>query len=235
MKKIVSVLTVGLMFGSVISIKAATLIDAWDFYNLPATTTTTATPSLISATLGSGSIVVSAFGLGSPQGTSPERTAFTGDAVDNAFLGSDTTTVVPTQMALSIANMSANGKSMIFSFSMTGFMDPILSFATRGTATGFDTHAWSWSTDDSVFTPFTSLSANRTATWAVETIDFSSVNALDNSSTVYLMLSFSGATSASGNNRLDNIQINATAVPEPSTLALAVFGGLSCLLGFRKR
>jgi hypothetical protein len=40
-------------------------------------------------------------------------------------------------------------------------------------------------------------------------------------------VTFTGASATSGNNRLDNIQLNAVAVPEPSSGALLVLGGVS--------
>jgi len=45
-------------------------------------------------------------------------------------------------------------------------------------------------------------------------------------------VTFSGATDSGGNNRLDNIQFNATAVPAPGALALL---GVAGLIGARKR
>jgi len=231
-KLIVSTLAAVISLATVQSTKAD-LIDAWDFFNLPVTTTTTATPATIAATTGTGSIDISAFGLGSPQGTSPERTSFTGTAVDNAFSGSDVTTASPTQMAISFANLTANGKSMIVSFSTLGFSSLQLSFATRGTATGFNNQSWAWSTDGITYTSVGANTANNTSTWLVKTISLGSF--LDNATTAYLKLTFSGATAAAGNNRLDNIQLNATAVPEPATIALASLGGLACLVAMRRK
>ncbi len=79
--------------------------------------------------------------------------------------------------------------------------------------------------------------ASRSTSFATATVDFSSAPGLNNATAAYLRYTLSGATSASGNNRLDNIQFNATAVPEPSTLALGVLGGLAGLAGvlWRKR
>lgn len=77
------------------------------------------------------------------------------------------------------------------------------------------------------YNPLTSILANKTSTWTVETVDFSAISSIENISSAYLQLTVSGATSATGNNRLDNIQINAAVVPEPTVLALiAGFGAL---------
>ena len=231
MKKIVLVLVTGLLFSSINSIKAATLIDAWDFFNLP--NATNATPATITATVGTGSLDLSAFGLGSPQGTSPERTSFGGSQL-NTFSGSVDTTGAGT--ALAIANSSANGKSLIFSFSMTGYESLVVTFATRGTATGYNSGVWAWSTDGINYTTLTGVNtATRNTTFAVATADFSTEIGLNNAATAYLEYTLSGCTSSSGNNRLDNIQFNVTPVPEPSTLALSLVGGLAGLVALRRK
>lgn len=200
---------------------AQTLLAGWDFAGLSAD----ATPALIPSTVGSALLDVSAF---TPGSSNPERTAFAGNTL-NAFAGGDATA----GLALALANTSANNKSAIFSLSTLGYEDLVLSFTTRGTGTGFDTHAWSWSTDGVNYTPFTSIAANQTSTWSIETVDFSSISALENIPTAYLMLTVSGATSTSGNNRFDNIQINAVAVPEPT--ALALLGGFGILALIKRR
>jgi hypothetical protein len=231
MKKIVLVLVAGLMFFFANSIKAATLIDAWDFYLLP--NATNSTPAIIGATVGAGSLDISAFNLGSPQPVSPERTSFTGSQL-NTFAGSVDTTGSGT--ALAIANSSANGKSLIFSFSMSGYESLIVSFAGRGTATGFNSGVWAWSADGINYTTLTGVNtATTSTTFAVKTADFSTEIGLNNAASAYLKYTLSGCTSVSGNNRLDNFQFNATTIPEPSTLALGLVGGVACLVALRRK
>ena len=150
----------------------------------------------------------------------------------NAFGG--TTTNDPRQGAAIFAGMSycpvggtansSNGKSMILKFSMTNFQNPILTFATRGTSTGFTTHQWAWSTDNIVYTDFGTNTANVTTSFILRTLDLSSINEVDQAANVYLRVTFTGAANASGNNRLDNIVINATAsVPATKTLNLTAY------------
>jgi hypothetical protein len=190
------------------------LIAAWDFAGLTATTSSTATPATIGATVGSGSLDVSAFGLGSPQGTSPERTAFGGTATVNAFTGGESVT----GKALALANSTANGKSMLIAVNTLGFKDIVLTYATQRTSTGFNLQNWSYSTDGGATfsSTFASISSIPTA-FGLVSVDFSSVSALDNLNQVLFKLTVNGASSAAGNNRFDNIQFNATAVPEPPT------------------
>lgn len=107
---------------------------------------------------------------------------------------------------------AANGKSMVIKFSMTGLENPILSFATRGTGTGFNTHQWAWSTDNSSYTNFGANTAVTATTFEIKTLDMSAINSLDGAATVYLRITFSGSTNTSGNNRLDNIIITATTI-----------------------
>jgi hypothetical protein len=214
---------------------SATLISAWDFTSIP--DATNGTPAIFNSVVGSATLDASAFSLGGPiQGQNPERTAFTGTATVNAFAGSDTTTALPTQMALAIANSTANGKSLLFSFNMAGYQDLIVSFAARGTSTGFNSGIWAWSTDNVSFTDLVGVNtATRVTTFGLQTADFSAIGDMDNDATVYLKYTLSGCTSSSGNNRLDNIQFNAvTFVPEPSTLALSVLG-IAGLVGLRRK
>ncbi len=111
---------------------------------------------------------------------------------------------------------SSNGKSMVIKFSMTGFQDPILTFATRQSGTtAYTTHQWAWSTDGTTFTNFGTNTAPTTTSFVTKTVDLSTINNVDGAATVYLKVTFTGCTASSSNNRLDNIVINAT--PSSST------------------
>jgi hypothetical protein len=52
-------------------------------------------------------------------------------------------------------------------------------------------------------------------------LTLNNITGLNGATDAYLRLTVSGATNVNGNNRLDNIQFNATAVPEPTSMLLA--------------
>jgi hypothetical protein len=119
---------------------------------------------------------------------------------------------------------SSNLKSMVIRFSMEDYENPVLSFATRGTSTGFDSHQWAWSTNNVTYTNFGDNTVNTTSTFLVRTLDMSAIDELDQAIDVYLRITFDGASSASGNNRLDNIVIYASELSgQPFSLNLKVF------------
>jgi hypothetical protein len=121
-----------------------------------------------------------------------------------------------------------NGGSVDINFSLTGLENPILTFASRNTSTGFNGNTLSYSVNGGAFNSIPGT-VNLTTSFAVITFDLSNVNALDQAANVTLRYSLVGATSSSGNNRIDNLQINATAVPEPTTLGLLGAAGLMAL------
>lgn len=142
--------------------------------------------------------------------SNPEITSFSGDLLN------DPRTPATKGMALALANSSANGKSIVFKFSMSGYQNLMISFASRysgnkdTTTTGFTSHAWAYSTDGINYTSIPGINtAPGSPNFIVKSIDLSSVTAINNQSDVYVRLTVDGATSTSGNNRFDNIQINA--------------------------
>jgi len=162
--------------------------------------------------------------------TGNEITSFGGTTnVNNA--GTNFSTSAAGASSLSLANSTANGKAITFSLSMAGFTNLVVSYATQRTATGFTGNQWSFSLNGTTFTDFGTAVVPNTSYAAVT---LPAVTALDDASgTVFLKYTFAGASSGSGNNRLDNIQINADPVPEPST-AITLLGGVAMLCGFRR-
>ena len=203
----------------------ADLVAGWDFQTTTNGGTATAaapnTPKQYTANFGSGGLFLngqngsSDWFVPATGSTATELNAFTGTAI-NAGAGFSTTT--SGAAALALLNITANGKSAVFRFSMAGFQDLVVSYATQRTSTGFSSQAWSFSTDGLNWTDHQTISGLPTS-FATQTLG--SITGLNGATDAYLRLTVSGASTANGNNRIDNIQFNATAVPEPTSMLLA--------------
>jgi len=100
-------------------------------------------------------------------------------------------------------NLSANGKSLIFRCTSTANKTYTISYTAASASGGFSAHVWSWSNNATgTYTPL----GNATLTSSFTTSNFTTSNATSNG-TLFLRLTPSGATSASGTNLIDNIQI----------------------------
>lgn len=204
----------------------ADLVAGWDFQTTTNGGTALAaapnTPKQITANFGSGGLFLdgqngsSDWFVPATGSTNTELNAFGGTSENTA--GTDFSTVTSGPAALALVNQSANGKSAVFRFSMAGFQDLVVSYASQRTSTGFDSQAWSFSTDGLNWTDHQSL-VPPPSPFGVLTLN--NITGLNNATDAYLRLTVSGASTASGNNRLDNIQFNATAVPEPTSMLLA--------------
>jgi hypothetical protein len=101
-----------------------------------------------------------------------------------------------------------NGSYIQFMLSMADHEDLNISYATRGTGTGFNTQTWSWSTDGDTFTDFATVTGTTaTSFFLAEAQAPADLNGAENA---YLRVTFTGATGATGNNRVDNILLTAT-------------------------
>jgi hypothetical protein len=125
-----------------------------------------------------------------------------------------------------------NGKSVTFQFNATDFTDLILTFAGRRTSTGFSELAFSVSTDGTTFTPSGSVTTTTlTTSYALQTVNLAA--AANGASNLYLRMTLNGTgTSAAGNIRIDNLQVNGTLIPAPGAAALL---GVATLVGLRRR
>jgi hypothetical protein len=131
-----------------------------------------------------------------------------------------------------------NGRNLTLSLSTLGFSNIIVTFATQGTTTGFNSNQFQYSLDGITFIDFAAPYVPAT-TFGLFTFDLSSIAGLNNNPNAAFRIVFNGATSASGNNRIDNLVVEGTAltepVPEPASLLL-LGSGLTVLGGWiRKR
>lgn len=205
---------------SLVPICPAALVASWNFNELAITTAgppgSGGIPTSLAASTGSGLLLLD---------------GWAGNLDD--FAGSNLNATVDEVAGPSLSLIAGsgspypgNGSRITLRISLSGMRDAILSFATQSTATGFNHNQLSWSTDGSLFTAFDSPYAPGTS-YAVQSFDLAGIEALDGAPDVWLQLAFDGATGASGNNRIDNLRIEA--VPEPSALWLLLAAGLLAL------
>ncbi len=125
-------------------------------------------------------------------------------------------------------NVTNNGAQAIFSFDGANWTDLQLDFARRGTATGFDSLLIEMF-DGSTLLGTERIIGAQSSTWIANNFDLSALNGVADASVVF---TFNGATTDTGNNRIDNVTISGTAVPTPGAMALLGMGGL---MGARRR
>lgn len=119
---------------------------------------------------------------------------------------------------------SNNGAMAVLSFDATNYESITLDFARRGTGTGYNFVDIAWRDSVGTLHSVGTINAAGTSTWVAFNFDFGS--ALDGDSSAEIVITFDGASSTSGNNRLDNVTISGTLVPAPGTAALIGLGGL---------
>ena len=202
---------------------ASGLIAGWDFQTTTSGGTAVAAvpscPTTLVANFGSGTLYLNGLNGSSTwitTTTGNELSAFGGSTVNAGVGFSSTTSGVGSLAMIGGTGFSANGKKMVFKFSMSGCRDLVVSYATQRSGTGFTTHQWETSLDGSNWTTAETKTITATS-FSLTTLQ--TITSLDNASTAYLRLTVTGATNSTGNNRLDNIQLNATAVVAGPTFA----------------
>ncbi len=219
MKKLLTI--IGLAAVSLSGVQAQTLIGYWNFNALSIATASApgsgGVPNTITADSGSGTLTLA----GSWDGLVDD---FGGSTIN--ALNSDAA-----EESLSLVSNAGNGSFIEFSFSTLNLTDIKVTFATRGTSSGYNGGQWSYSTDGANFTNFGVNTATTSTSFALA--DSGTTAGINNLGTAYLRYTLSGATSTSGNNRIDNLQI--TGVPEPTTVALIGFGTAFALMRIRRR
>lgn len=108
--------------------------------------------------------------------------------------------------------LGAQGKCLVFEFSMANQNVLHVSYASSTQSQGFSSHAWSWSTNGTTWAPIATLSPSST----FNVLTLPPITQLGNQTSAYLKVDFSGATAASGVNALDNIIFSATPITPPT-------------------
>ena len=136
------------------------------------------------------------------------------------------------------------------SLSTVGYSGLSLSFDQTGSGTGPRDFALSYSVNGGSFTPIGSTYSLIVSTWSVSTpmtgftqnYDLGSFTDINNASSVIFRItdmdttSISGATvGTAGTDRIDNFSVFTTPVPEPSTAAFGILGGLAALVAWKRK
>jgi hypothetical protein len=189
-----------------------TLIAAWDFQTTTnggtATVVSPNTPLSYTANVGTGSLKLDGTNGSSLWLQASELNSFGGSSL-NVGAGMSSVTSGVTSLALlgGTAN-SANTKAIVFNVNMSAYNNLVISYATQGSASGFTTQTWEYSTNGTSWNP---LFVKTGITTSFVLVNIPATSALDGIATAYVRLTFTGATNATGNNRIDNIQFNASA------------------------
>jgi len=205
MKKIILALIIGLLS---VQSGIADVVSYWNFNALSIATASNpgagGVPTSIAANQGAGTLSLTGYG-----GTVDDFAGSTINAISPDGAGASLSLVA----GGTAAPFPGNGTYIELQLNLTGFSDPIISFAARGTSSGFNTGAWSYSVAGGAFTTISGVNTATTSTTfaLAPAVDLTAINAVDGQANVRLRYTVSGATTNAGNNRIDNLQVNATA------------------------
>ena len=162
---------------------------------------------------------------------------FAAGTTNNTRLGDIAGQALSLQGGSSTAN---NGRNLTFNISTVGFANIVVSFATQGTSTGFNSNQFQYSLDGINFIDFGAPYVPATAFGTLPLVfSLVSIAGLNNNPNAAFRIVFNGATSATGTNRIDNIVVDGTpaatsSIPEPTT-ALLLLSGLGGFYKMRRR
>jgi hypothetical protein len=107
-----------------------------------------------------------------------------------------------------------NGRHFDLVIPSSDYAGIVVEYATRGTASGFQSHEIHYSIDGTTFDSLTTVAANTTAEWSLTRIDLASIPAADDNADLIIRVILDGGSSVSGNNRFDNIAVRGFAESE---------------------
>ena len=133
---------------------------------------------------------------------------FAAGTTNNARLGDIAGQALSLQGGTGIAN---NGRNITFNVSTFGFSNIVVSFATQGTSTGFNSNQFQYSLDGINFIDFGPPYVPLSAFGSVPLVfTLASIAGLNNNPNAAFRIVFNGATSSTGTNRIDNIVVEGT-------------------------
>ncbi len=179
---------------------AQTSIHNWDFNTGAGTTANNKWPSPVNNTANASNV---ATGTLTHNFTKTEN--FAGSAVDASGF---TSTAGASFSVLDLAN---NNNALILSGPTNNYSNIIFTYATQGTASGFNLQTIDYSIDGTNFINLTTTTL--TTSYTLKTFDFSSITAANNNANFKIKITVSGATGTTGNNRFDNFRIAGTPIP----------------------
>ena len=162
---------------------------------------------------------------------------FAAGTTTNARLGDTAGQALSLQGGTGTAN---NGRNITLNVSTVGFSNIVVSFATQGTSTGFNSNQFQYSTDGITFVDFSPPYTPATAFGTVPLVfSLAAIAGLNNNPNAAFRIVFNGASSSTGTNRLDNIVVEGTStasatIPEP-TSALLLLTGIGSLYKLKRR
>ena len=161
---------------------------------------------------------------------------FAAGTTNNARQGDAAGQALSLQGGTSNAN---NGRNLTFNVSTVGFSNIIVSFATQGTSTGFNNNQFQYSLDGVNFVDFGPPYAPATAFGTLPLVfSLAAIVGLNDNANAAFRIIFNGATSSTGNNRIDNIVVEGTSetasIPEPASVCL-LLSGLGGLYKIRRK
>lgn len=190
----------------------ADVVANWNFNALAAPV-----PSVVSADAGGGSVQLSEFtaGLGVLAGT--DVNAWAGDAAGQGLV---------------ITGSGQNGRAIVLEVRTQGLAGLSFSVAARRSASGFAeaaVEAW----DGAAWRRAGTIDASTTQ-WQVHAFDLRAMTFLNDAPSARIRVLLEGATSGSGNIRLDNLRVEAAPVPAPGAAAIgAAAAGVAARRGAR--
>ncbi|MFN2512316.1 MAG: PEP-CTERM sorting domain-containing protein [Pyrinomonadaceae bacterium] len=120
-----------------------------------------------------------------------------------------------------------NGRTLNLNVSTFGFNNIVISFATLRTSTGFNSNQFQYSLDGVAFIDF-GVPYTPPLAFGLVTFDLSGISGVSDNPNAAFRIVFNGATSAAGNNRIDNLVVEgptiATPIPEPASMLLLSLG-----------